>query len=336
MPQVSVIVPVYKAENEIERCVKSIVAQTYEDLELILVEDGSPDRSGEICDTLAKSDARIRVIHKENGGVSSARNAGLDVAKGRYVCFCDADDALPSEAIRNLITAMQDGNAQLVIGDFTSVLIDKKKNRIRTTENVGREFNRVAVHDADAMFDVWEKNNMLSACGKLYCRDIILEHNLRFCTNMVVMEDYAFVIDYISKCKNICMIPETVYTFFSVMGDSVESKRSRSDFFDDVLVASQKLDAFVTAVAPKWADKFQQETIYPTLKLAYDLLWSIKAQNPEQRKQKYMRIARATANKTAQHMFSFYRDRFTKMQYFFIKRGNIWGIRVCCKLRQLL
>ena len=92
MPKVSIIVPIYKAEKYLHRCVDSIIAQTFTDWELLLVDDGSPDRSGEICDEYTGRDNRIRVIHKENGGVSSARNAGLDVAKGQWVVFVDSDD----------------------------------------------------------------------------------------------------------------------------------------------------------------------------------------------------------------------------------------------------
>ena len=92
MPKVSVIVPVYKAEKYLHRCVDSILSQTFTDWELLLIDDGSPDRSGEICDEYAKKDTRIRVFHKENGGVSSARNMGLDIAKGKWIVFVDSDD----------------------------------------------------------------------------------------------------------------------------------------------------------------------------------------------------------------------------------------------------
>ena len=85
-PEVSIIVPVYKVEDYLERCVKSILAQTYTDFELILVDDGSPDRCGEMCDVFAKEDPRIRVIHKKNGGLSDARNVGMDRARGQYSC----------------------------------------------------------------------------------------------------------------------------------------------------------------------------------------------------------------------------------------------------------
>ena len=91
-PLISVIVPVYKVEPYLERCVRSILCQTYQNLEIILVDDGSPDRCGEMCDAFAKEDARIRVLHKENGGLSDARNAGLDAMRGELVGFVDGDD----------------------------------------------------------------------------------------------------------------------------------------------------------------------------------------------------------------------------------------------------
>ena len=93
-PKISVIVPVYKTEAYLHRCVDSILAQTFQDFEVLLIDDGSPDRSGEICDVYAQKDRRVRVFHKENGGVSSARNCGLDNAKGEWICFVDSDDFL--------------------------------------------------------------------------------------------------------------------------------------------------------------------------------------------------------------------------------------------------
>ena len=107
---VSVIVPVYKAEKWLHRCVDSILTQTMEDFELLLIDDGSPDRSGEICDEYAAKDSRVRVFHKENGGVSSARNLGLDNAKGEYICFLDSDDWIDSETLEACEDVIMFGN----------------------------------------------------------------------------------------------------------------------------------------------------------------------------------------------------------------------------------
>lgn len=114
-PTVSVIVPVYKVENYINKCVDSIIHQTYENLEIILVDDGSPDKCPEICDEYAKKDARIKVIHKVNGGLSDARNAGIDVASGAYLMFVDSDDWIEPEMVEVLYKALVDNNATMSI-----------------------------------------------------------------------------------------------------------------------------------------------------------------------------------------------------------------------------
>ena len=109
-PLISVIVPVYKVEQYLDRCVQSIVSQTYENLEIILVDDGSPDRCGELCDGWAEKDSRIRVIHKENGGAASARNMGVDQCRGAYITFVDSDDYLKPKMIECLYEAIVSGN----------------------------------------------------------------------------------------------------------------------------------------------------------------------------------------------------------------------------------
>lgn len=336
MPAISVIVPVYKVEDYLERCVRSILEQTFSDFELILVDDGSPDASGTICDALAEKDRRIRIIHKKNGGAASARNAGLNQAAGKYVFFCDADDALPEEALGKMVDTIQSTDTQLVVGDLTRIQIDPQRNTISTVKSRTREFMSVCTHDAAKLYTFWAGNNMLSSCGKLFLREIILEYQLSFCTEMVVMEDYAFVLDYVSRCERICMIPDEVYLYFTETGIAIESKRARSDFFDDVLMASQKLDRLVSAFPQQLAQKYQQKTIYPTLKLAYGLLWGIEASNYTQRKKKYRRIGRAVKDETAQKMFSFYKDSFAPVEYFFLKKGCMVGVLAVHGLRRLL
>ena len=101
MPKVSVIVPVYKVEKYIGKCIESILSQTFKDFELILVDDGSPDSSGAICDQYAQKDSRIQVIHKTNGGVSSARNVGISKSNGEWLCFVDSDDTVDKDYIEN-------------------------------------------------------------------------------------------------------------------------------------------------------------------------------------------------------------------------------------------
>lgn len=118
---ISVIIPVYKAEKYLEKCLECVTGQTYRNLEIILVDDGSPDQSGAICEKFVKKDARIRVIHKENGGAATARNAGLDIMTGEYVAFIDADDYMESDYIQTLYETLKEKNAQVSICGFQTI-----------------------------------------------------------------------------------------------------------------------------------------------------------------------------------------------------------------------
>ena len=124
MSKVSVIVPVYNGEDKLKRCVESILNQDYEDLELILINDGSKDNSRAIIDEYAEKDSRIKKLHKENGGVSSTRNAGLELAEGDYVQFVDVDDYLPMESTKQLVRSLEDDRCDMVISDFYRVVGD--------------------------------------------------------------------------------------------------------------------------------------------------------------------------------------------------------------------
>lgn len=124
IPKVSIVIPVYKAEQYLEACVKSILTQTFSDFELLLVDDGSPDKSGELCDRLASQDLRIKVFHKPNGGATSARKLGVEYAIGEWILFSDADDEMPADAISNLMK-YDDGKSEFIAGTILYQSIDR-------------------------------------------------------------------------------------------------------------------------------------------------------------------------------------------------------------------
>ena len=167
-PLISVIVPVYNVAAWLPRCVDSILAQTYEHLEILLVDDGSTDNSGEICEQYAKKDTRVRVIHKENGGLSSARNAGLDKASGGYIGFVDSDDWIEPEMYGEMLALMEQNHAQLVCagrydvdggtGEKTLGLCPQRLEQVSGEELAGRIF-------------LWDHCDS-SACDKLYRREL--------------------------------------------------------------------------------------------------------------------------------------------------------------------
>ena len=129
MKKVSIIIPVYKAEGYLNKCLESVVNQTYQNLEIILIDDGSPDNCPKMCDDWAKKDKRIKVIHKENGGVSSARNCALDKLTGDYICFVDSDDTIHPKYVEILIRNLKEANADI------SVCSWKKVNDINNPNN---------------------------------------------------------------------------------------------------------------------------------------------------------------------------------------------------------
>lgn len=135
---ISVIVPIYKTEKFLEKCVNSILQQTYKDLEVILVDDGSPDGCGEICDAYAQKDSRVRVIHKENGGRSSARNAGIECAQGEYLAFVDSDDWIDPEMYETLLRLAKETDADIAECSYRFYRPWKTENKVLDGENTGK------------------------------------------------------------------------------------------------------------------------------------------------------------------------------------------------------
>lgn len=164
-PEISIIVPIYNVEDYLERAIKSVINQSFPDWELILVDDGSPDRCGEICDYYAEKDDRIRVIHQKNGGVSAARNAGIDMAEGAYLFCLDPDDYLPPEALETLLGIMRENGADLVVGGHNRVEAD---GRIHCDSDVWP-----ALKDTAEIQKAILQNRLPNfVWGRLYCRTL--------------------------------------------------------------------------------------------------------------------------------------------------------------------
>ena len=169
MPEISVIVPVYKAEQYLERCVKSILEQTYQNFELILVDDGSPDNSPSLCDKWAEKDSRVQVLHKENGGASSARNAGLKKASGNWIAFADSDDWLDRTALKTLYDLANQYNVPMAIGGMRVV------QEYTDAQTVAKQ-ETVVLSRADLMSRFFRLNgepDTHSVCATLIRRDIL-------------------------------------------------------------------------------------------------------------------------------------------------------------------
>ena len=172
-PLISIIVPVYKAEKFLHRCVDSILSQTYRNLEIILIDDGSPDRSGEICDEYAVQDNRIRVIHKENGGVSSARNVALDVCTGEYIAFVDSDDYIFPEMYEKMLSTLWEHDVDICICQWQYEYSDGHRVSAMTRVNPGIFGSMTSLEFARFLFmGSYENGVVVSPWNKLYKRDV--------------------------------------------------------------------------------------------------------------------------------------------------------------------
>ena len=226
---ISVIVPVYKVEKYLERCIDSILAQTYQNLEVILVDDESPDSSGLICDRYAKEDERIKVIHKENAGPGMARNAGLDICTGDFIMFVDSDDYLSVDAVQVLYERITMDDSDMAVGKHTDVYEDGRK---------------------DGAFCSWMKDDILktkdmlrsiraSKClplapwGKLYKRHIFetIRYNTFMCGEDLML--YPLILD---RCGQISVVDREIYFYFQ-RSNSLVHQKSECAKSDEVIAS---------------------------------------------------------------------------------------------------
>lgn len=214
---VSVIVPVYKVENYLDKCVESIVSQSYPSLEILLVDDGSPDRCPELCDRWARRDSRIRVIHKKNEGVAMARNTGLDAASGEYILFVDSDDFLPLDAVEVLVERLLTDGSDMSVGRIAKVYDDGQTDDrnwafIRDQCMTGEEF-------LCAMGG--REQSLVNAYGKVYTRRAL--EGIRFPPMSSAEDLWVFPLIAL-QCRTVSMVDQLVYYYYQRSDSIVHTK----------------------------------------------------------------------------------------------------------------
>lgn len=205
LPLISVIIPVYNVEKYISECIESILGQTYRKLEIILVDDGSSDNSGKICDEYSKKDVRIKVIHKENGGLSDARNTGMLMASGEFLIFVDSDDYMIQGGIEYLYNLIIENNAQLVIGGVEKFR-DDTKQVIANTYN-GRE-KIICFNKEEAMKDMFL--NGCASWSRLYKKEI---HDGVLFPKGEINEDEAIMLQVLENCEMVVKSNRVIYRY---------------------------------------------------------------------------------------------------------------------------
>lgn len=228
MPQISVIVPVYKVETYLPACVESILAQSFRDFELILVDDGSPDNCGAMCDAYAREDPRIRVIHQKNGGLSAARNSGMEIARGDYMTFIDSDDLVATEYLAALLRAAETGDAAISVCRYRKFSDKAAPELIQSASGIdgklhsGREAV-IALYEGRAEVPV-------NACAKLFQRALMAD--LRFPEGRI-HEDQAVVPLACYRAERVAELPAELY-FYRDRSESITTERFSLKRYDDI------------------------------------------------------------------------------------------------------
>ncbi len=216
--KVSIIMPVYKVEKYVAKAIDSILAQSLQEWEFYIVDDGTPDRSGEICDEYAAKDPRIHVIHQENAGAPAARNKAMDLAQGEYLYFMDSDDWAEPTMLDEMYHLAKRDNAQLVISGFfidtfydsENFVRDEKKGKPSVYQR-GKDFHKEA-------YDLFDNNQLYSPWNKLYERAYIEDHKLRF--PQTFWDDFPFVLSVIRDIERVTVTDRMYYHFIRARAES--------------------------------------------------------------------------------------------------------------------
>ena len=287
-PLLSIIVPVYDVENYLQKCIDSILAQTFTDFELILVDDGSPDNCPALCDASAAKDARIRVLHQKNGGLSAARNAGLDVARGEWIGFVDSDDYIAPEMYETLYKAVQSTGADLALCDYvkvdeTGALCTHTHVAVPQKSLTGRELLQKAY---------W--TTVQIACNKLYHRTIFAQ--LRYPVGKL-NEDFFVIPEICLNTQKAVVVPDVLY-YYVQRGDSIMGKSRTLRHYDAAEAAQHYWNCLV------------ENRVYETLPAAAEctfcvvsrIYWTLPAAlRKEPRSMEMLRMQSETVRRTRQY-----------------------------------
>ncbi len=243
-PSVSIIVPVYNAEGTLRRCVESVLTQEFTDFELILANDGSQDASGALCDQFARSDSRVRVLHKPNSGVSDTRNQAMDLARGRYLQFLDSDDWIAPDATKLLFRAAESHQCDMVISDFYRVVGERVSHKGDIEDNTVLTREEYAAHmmedPADFYYGVlW---------NKLYRRDLIEQYHLRMDPAISWCEDFMFNLEYIRHAETFLALQVPIYYYVKTKGSLATQGLSISKTIRMKLLVFEYYDRFYKTV----------------------------------------------------------------------------------------
>lgn len=248
MPKISLIIPVYNTEKFLRRCLDSVLAQTFTDFELILIDDGSTDNSGNICDEYAKKDSRVASIRSNHLGVGGARNLAMQRAKGRYMMFCDSDDYVEPEWMEILYNAATEHPESLVNCEYAVIMPSQGYKEIKTLPGLTKS----QIIDKRHYFPLLINNYVMNIWSRIFRTDIIKDNHLKFVENLHQGEDTVFILNYLGYCDSFFYIHQCLY-YWAYNDTDTLSRQYYAHNFEDVktiysarkpLIADEYLQAF--------------------------------------------------------------------------------------------
>lgn len=274
-PLISVIVPIYKVENYLDKCIDSIVAQTYKNIEIWLVDDGSPDRCGEMCDKWAYKDSRIKVIHKENGGLSDARNVAIDKATGEWITFIDSDDYVTEDYVETLYDLVRRNNAQVGVALHTEFLEGRepKPNQLRYVEKVMSANEAIKKMFYQEMFDT-------TAWGKIYHRSLFA-NGIRY-PKGVLFEDLPTTYLLMKQASKVAFCNKVIL-FYLLRKTSIEGLPFSAKKLDSALYVIESFQSHA-----KDLEGLEKATRCRLFSFCMHILLDMPADYPDERKQVLM------------------------------------------------
>lgn len=224
---ISIIIPVYNTELYLEKCIQSVISQSYKNWECILINDGSKDSSGSICDKWKEKDNRIRVIHQENQGVSTTRNRGINESKGEFITFVDSDDWLENKYLEDLYNEIKSNNTDLVVSGIIRNTLSQTEHIIASTKGIFK----ISPQYIDEFNDLNIKYLLFPPYAKLYKKEIIEYNNIRYNKDFSYGEDLLFNYTYLNHVKNYSVIKKANY-HYRILGNNSLSSQIRINQFD--------------------------------------------------------------------------------------------------------
>ena len=261
---ITIVIPIYKVQEYLEKCLNSVICQTYTNLEIILVDDGSPDNCGQICDDYAKKDSRIKVIHKENGGLSDARNAGIKNATGKYITFVDSDDYITEDYVEYLYNLIKKNDSKLSICGIKTVWKNDKK-----CEN---EKERIECLNSQEVFErmLFAKGIEVAAYGKLYLTELWKEYEFPVGK---VYEDTAVIYKLIEKAQKITYGTKNCYYYVARVGSISKQQQFNKNEEDYIKHTKEMLD-FIKERYPELEKAVQRFYVYSKFRILRILIFT--------------------------------------------------------------